>query len=289
MAFSSKFLLVSLVLAAPLLPAQITFSTPGSPAVLAADVQLGNTQALRNKAEQLFLLSNQAREAQGLADLQWDPALAAAALNHCARMAAEGGISHQFSGEADLAERVGQAGAHFSLVEENVAEGFEPASIHQAFMHSQGHRDNLLNPAANRMGVAIVARGNTLYAVEDFSRAAAVLTPQQVEAAVENLVHATGLAAHGDSTGARQACAQDSGLPVSLDNRRPEFIMRWQATELDRLPEALVDRIATGRYREAAVGSCPAQTSFANFTVYRVAVLLLKPLPGGSQTYLSSK
>ena len=31
------------------------------------------------------------------------------------------------------------------------------------------------------------------------------------------------------------ACAQDHGLPVSLDNRRPEFIMRWQDAALERL------------------------------------------------------
>ena len=281
MVFPYKSLLIALALVAHALPAQKPLRGPGAPGVLAVEVQIANNQALRNKAEQLFVLANHARAAQGLAALQWDPALASAALNHCARMAAEGPISHQYAGEPDLTERAGRAGAHFSLIEENVAEGYEPASIHQQWMHSRGHRENLLNPAVNRMGAAVVARGNMLYAVEDFSRAVPVLSPEQVEAAVASLVEKTGVAAHGNSTGARLACAQDRGMPASLGNRRPEFIMRWETTELDRLPDALLERIATGKYHQAAVGSCPAESRQASFTVYRVAVLLLKPEPGG--------
>jgi uncharacterized protein YkwD len=292
MAVSHKSVFVSLATAAALLPALTLFSQtpfPGHnpPALLAADIQMGNNQALRSMAGQLFAMGNQARATQGLPALQWDPALAAAAQNHCARMAAEGPISHQYAGEPELTQRAGQAGAHFSLIEENVAEGYEPASIHQAWMHSQGHRENLLNPSVDRVGVAVVARGNMLYAVADFERAVAVLTQAQVEAAIANLVQGTGVNAHANSTGARLACAQDHGLPASLDNGRPEFIMRWQAAELDRLPGALLDRISTGKYHEAAIGSCPSPSADNTFTVYRVAVLLLKP--SASPTYLSSK
>jgi uncharacterized protein YkwD len=264
-------------------------SGSGSPAVLAADVQLGNNQALRTKAEQLFALGNQARAAQGIQPLKWDPALAAAALNHCARMAAEGPISHQYTGEPDLSERAGQAGAHFSLIEENVAMGAYPVSIHQAWMNSQGHRENLLNPQVDRVGVAVVMRGNSMYAVADFGRAVSVLTPDQVETTIASLMQANGVTAHGNSSGARLACAQDHGLPVSLDNRRPEFIMRWQDSALDRLPDALLERIATGKYHEAAVGSCPSPSADGTFTVYRVAVLLLRPETGATRVYLSSK
>jgi len=289
MTFSVKSLLSCVAVAAIFLPAPRALSSPASPADLASNVQIGNSQALRNKAEQLFAMANQVRNARGLSALQWDPALASAALYHCSRMAAEGPISHQYAGEPDLGERAGQAGAHFSLLEENVADGEQTGQIHQAWMNSQGHRDNLLNPAVNRLGVAVVARGNRLYAVEDFSRSVQVLNREQVEATVSNLVQETGVSAHGNSIGARLACAQDHGLPVSLDNRRPEFIMRWQDAELSHLPGALLDRIATGKYHEAAVGSCPSQSAEQTFTVYRVAVLLLKPEQGASRTYISSK
>ena len=287
--FSSGTVLISLALAATFLPAQRSLPGAASGIVHDADVNLGNSQALRSKAQQLFLMGNQARAAQGLSPLEWDAALAAAALNHCARMAAEGPLSHQYAGEPDLSERAGHAGAHFSLIEENIAEGPQPATIHQAWMNSPGHRENLLNPEVDRVGVAVVARGNMLFAVADFGHAVPVLTQEQVEAKVSNMVEATGVAAQGSSEGARQACALDHGLPASLDNRRPEFIMRWQDAELQRLPAALIERIGTGKYHEAAVGSCPAQSAETTFTVYRVAVLLLRPISAAPHTYLSQR
>lgn len=290
---TSKILLVAGFLVVFLATAASLAANPAptAPALASADAyaQIGNSQALRAKAQQLFAMGNQARAAQGLKPLEWDPALAAAALNHCTRMAAEGPLSHQYPGEPDLSERAGQTGAHFSFIEENVAVGDQPLTIHQAWMHSQGHRENLLNPQVDRVGIAVVAHGGELYAVADFERAVSLLTPEQVEMTVSRLVEQTGVTARGNYASARLACAQDHGMPASLDNKRPEFIMRWQDAELTHLPPALLDRIATGRYREAAVASCPSQNPETTFTVYRVAVLLLRPETGTSRTFLSSK
>jgi uncharacterized protein YkwD len=275
-ALKSLLPLALIALAIPaLLPAQAPGPHPQGDQE--SDQPIASTRALRNMAQQLFQLGNQARAAQGLPALEWDPALAAAALKHCARMAAEGPISHQYAGEPNLSQRAAQAGAHFSLIEENVAAGPTPASIHQAWMNSPGHRDNLLNPEVNRAGVAVVPGGNLLYAVVDFGRAVSVLTAGQVESTVAALLQAKGIASHGQSAVARQACAQDSGMPATLGDRRPEFIMRWQASSIDRLPDALLARIASGRYHEAVVGSCPAESADKTFSAYRVAVMLLRP------------
>jgi hypothetical protein len=53
--------------------------------------------------------------------------------------------------------------------------------------------------------------------------------------------------------------------------------MRWQDADLGQLPAALLSKIATGDYRRAAVGSCPARGVDASFTVYRMTVLLYGP------------
>jgi hypothetical protein len=50
--------------------------------------------------------------------------------------------------------------------------------------------------------------------------------------------------------------------------------MLWQCADLSRLPRQLTDRLASGQYRQAAVGSCPAQDMEGSFTAYRMAVLL---------------
>jgi hypothetical protein len=50
--------------------------------------------------------------------------------------------------------------------------------------------------------------------------------------------------------------------------------MRWQDAELSRLPRELAQKLASGEFRQAAVGCCPVQNQQQAFTVYRMAVLL---------------
>ncbi|MGA8044347.1 MAG: CAP domain-containing protein [Terracidiphilus sp.] len=229
---------------------------------------------MREAAEQLLALANQARAEHGAPPLEWDGNLAAAARQHCLRMAAEGPIAHRYGGEPDLSERAGQDGAHFSLIEENVAVGPSPAEIHDGWMHSPGHRSNLLNPEVDRVGIAVVAARGTLYAVADYAHGVQALTRSQVEARVEQNMRSSGIAIATDNAMARAACAMDEGLPRTDADGTPRFIMRWQDSDLTRLPQALRQKLETGQYRRAEIGSCPAQGVQGTFTAYRVAVLL---------------
>lgn len=228
----------------------------------------------RAAAEQIFALANEARAQAGVGRLQWDPALAAAALQHCQRMAQEGPIAHRYGGEADVAGRAAQAGAHFSVIEENVAVGPSADGIHEEWMQSPGHRQNLLSADVDHVGIAVVAARGVLYAVADYSRAVKNLSRTQVEARVADLIRVSGVAILSDPSVARAACAMDEGIPRSASGAMPRFVMRWQAGDLTQLPQALVQKLASGNYREAAVGSCPAQSSEGSFSAYRVAVLL---------------
>jgi hypothetical protein len=261
MGISRRGWILSLALVAPVVLAQ-------------APRQSGRLQPIQPESRQIVLLANQARAAEGAGPLKWDPALAEAARQHCLRMAAEGPISHQYRGEPDVGGRAGQAGAHFSLIEENVAYASTPAAIHEGWMNSPHHRENLLNPAVDRVGVAVVASRGVLYAVADYERSVPVLTQVQVEAGITGLLRARGVTVLRDAALVRAACATDSGIPRSTSGPQPQFIMRWQGADLTRLPQALADRIASKQYRQAAVGSCPTQGQEGSFTAYRVAVLL---------------
>jgi hypothetical protein len=232
-----------------------------------------NGVVVQTAAEQLLAMANQARAENGAGRLAWDPALAAAALYHCRRMVAEGPIAHRYGGEPDLAARAEQAGAHFSLIEENVAVGPTAAMIHEEWMNSPGHRTNLLSPEVDRVGLAVVASRGVLYAVADYERAVESLSASQVESRVASLIRVSGISILADTQPARAACATDEGAPRS-SGARPGFIMRWQDSELERLPQPLTERLASGQYHRAAVGSCPAQGQSGSFTAYRVAVLL---------------
>jgi hypothetical protein len=255
-----------------------TFLLAALPALVAAQVAAQGSHAdsgnLPAEAAEIRALANEARAQAGVGRLEWDQALAAAALQHCLRMAAEGPIAHRYGGEPDLSARAAQAGAHFSVIEENVAVGPSADTIHEEWMQSPGHRANLLSPDVDRVGVAVVAARGVLYAVADYSRAVEQLSDEQVEARVAALVRVSGVTVLGDPRLARAACAADEGMPRAAGGPMPRFIMRWQDADLTRLPQALADHLATGRYRQAAVGSCPAQISEGSFTAYRVAVIL---------------
>jgi uncharacterized protein YkwD len=260
MNISRQALVLSLALAVPVVFAQAPWSRPA---------QIASSNAIQQEAWQLMLLANQARAQAGAGPLKWDAALATAARQHCLRMAAEGSISHQYPGEPDVSERAAQAGAHFSLIEENVAVAPTPTAIHDGWMNSPHHRDNLLNPQVDRVGVAVVAGRYGLYAVADYERIVPVLTQTQIEAQIAGLLH--GVTILPDPTQARAACAAEGALPRSTSRH---FIMYWEAAQLTQLPQPLVDMLTTGQYRQASVGSCSTQGDAGSFTAYRIAVLL---------------
>ncbi len=199
MKISRQGLVVFLALVAPLVLAQAPLSLPA---------QAASSNAIQQEAWQLVLLTNQSRAQAGAGPLKWDSALAKAVRQHCLRMATEGQISHQFAGEPDPGERAAQAGARFSLIEENVALAPTAAAIYEGWMSSPHHRANLLNPQVDSVGVAVVAGRDGLYAVADYELAVPVLTQTQIEAQVAGLLRGV-ITIQPDPALARAACAED--------------------------------------------------------------------------------
>ena len=147
-----------------------------------------------NVAEQYLLAAaNQDRVARGLQPLRFDPTLSQAALFHARQMAAHAEISHQFPGEPELSTRGASAGAHFSLITENVAEAPESTMIHDLWMHSKGHRANLLDPNVDVVGISVVVRDHQFYAVEDFANTVDTLSFNQQETTVASLLAQSGV------------------------------------------------------------------------------------------------
>jgi Cysteine-rich secretory protein family len=228
-------------------------------------------QAQQSPEQQVMQATNADRAEHGLAPLNWDPALAQAAAQHAQIMAGQPALSHQYPGEPDLVARGGAAGAHFRSIAENVALGPSPEALEQEWMNSPPHRANILDPRMNSIGVGMVKRGANYYAVEDFADGVAQLGPEQVEQKVGQLLQQRGLQPAGLTEDARQTCAMDHG---SAGGSRPGFILRWQGTNLDRLPEVLEQKISAGQYHRAAVGACDSGNAGQGFTTYKIAVLL---------------
>jgi Cysteine-rich secretory protein family len=221
------------------------------------------------EARQLFEATNADRAQHGLAPLQWNSALARAAQQHAQQMTRAGALSHQFPGEPDLATRAGRMGAHFSTVAENVAVAPNPRVTEDEWMHSPPHRHNILDARLNEVGIGVVRQGQSLWAVEDFSAAVAQMGSTDIEHQVEQLIARRGIRQVGSSPAARQTCDMEHGFA----GPRPNFVMRWQGSDLSRLPDVLEEKISSGRFQSAMVGACSAGGN-SGFTSYRIAVLL---------------
>lgn len=103
------------------------------------------TQVFRANELQLMDLSNAIRNRLGLKAFLWDEKIAAVARKHSLDMATNGYFDHiNLSGQSPF-DRIKAAGINFSVAAENIAAGYPSAIVvHQAWMNSPGHRQNVL-------------------------------------------------------------------------------------------------------------------------------------------------
>jgi len=249
----------------------VALSLVGAPSARA--VTRGSS-ALQEAEHRLLEQANLDRAARSLAPVRQDTLLAQAALFHALQMAEHLDISHGFAGEPDLSQRGAAAGVHFSLITENVAEAQDPEVIHGLWMQSPGHRANLLDPEVNAVGIAVVERNHEVFAVEDFATTVSSMSLEEQESAVLKALTTSGLkAANPDPqvlTAARTTCGMPTGYAGA---RQPWYVMRYTASQLDRLPRQLATRLNSGQYHQVAVGACTSNEPTA-FASYSVAILL---------------
>jgi uncharacterized protein YkwD len=135
----------------------------------------------------LLLVLNRERESRHLSILRSAPELVALARKQSADMAATGVLSHLAASGKSMTERLAEADVFFAANGENVAlsETFVAEFIHQSFMGSPDHRDNILHAEFDTVGIGVVlAPDNTYFVTVDFIRS---LTPKPA-AEIKDLV-----------------------------------------------------------------------------------------------------
>ena len=217
----------------------------------------------------LFDDLNRERAAKGLPPLHWDAALASAAREHASRMAQRNVLSHQLPGEPQVQDRATKAGARFTTIAENIAVAPNSATIHSAWMQSPHHRENILDPELNGVGIGVVKGSDGLFAVQDFSQAVANLNFKQQEQQVIANLNVHGLPATRVTNDARKTCEMDRGYAGT----RPLSVTRFETADLTKLPFDLEQKLRSGRYHSAAVGACEGGSS-AGFTHFKLVVEL---------------
>ncbi len=118
-------------------------------------------------SQQLLERVNAERSARGIAPLRWDPGLAAMARNWSEAMATTGSFTHRPKGSVSAFavpavccwENIFSVGGVMSA-----------AQLHDGWMRSTGHRNNMLSPEVTVMGAGVVCGvGGNSYATQNFA------------------------------------------------------------------------------------------------------------------------
>ena len=148
---------------------------PGSPAAPA-------TAGFDSEAEAEILEAlNHSRAQAGAPELKLDERLREAARRHTALLVEHNAMSHQFSDEPPLNDRLRAAGSFFTAAAENIGLNSQLEDVNSMFLRSPGHRTNMLNPSYNAAGIGVIHRGRDYWVTEDFAELTPSLSAQQAE------------------------------------------------------------------------------------------------------------
>jgi uncharacterized protein YkwD len=144
--------------------------TTGAPSSTGAPATSRATTTADKITQQLFARLNAERQARGLATLSWDADLANMAADWSQHMASTKDFSHRDLGAASSLPGISK----FSALGENIAwvEGYpnEAFQLHTGWMHSDGHRSNMLQPGFDAVGIAVTCSGGRAWATQNFGR-----------------------------------------------------------------------------------------------------------------------
>lgn len=101
-------------------------------------------------------LMNRARQSAGLPAMVADVPLAGTSVTWSNTMSSQNRLYH----DPNLAAAASSVEPNWRRVGENVGVGWSVTSLHDAFMSSTGHRDNILSPGFNRVGIGVTYGGD---------------------------------------------------------------------------------------------------------------------------------
>ena len=120
------------------------------------------------EAREVFRFLNEERVAAGEAPLAFSEGLADVALGHALDMYTNGFVSHVSPTTGRVGDRVRASGIRLAQVGENLALAASSRAVHDGFVDSESHRENLLRSAWDRVGVAAVRGPYGLMVVQVF-------------------------------------------------------------------------------------------------------------------------
>jgi len=244
----------------------VVFQLASAPSVCAA-------QSMSPGEKRILEELNHERVKNGVDPLAWNEQAAAAARAHTRLLVGNANLSHQFTGEASLPERLGATGARFTIAAENVARTEWIEDVHPALMGSPGHRANMLSARYNAVGIGVMEDRGRIFVTQDFI----FLVPEYSEALFAsafaesfNLARKRGKAdIRPDAQLHELACATD-GDAAKLAGRVTEArsVVVFTSSDPHSLPKQILSRVADFQRMNFGVCFRPDQEhGYANFWV----------------------
>ncbi|HUO17786.1 MAG TPA: CAP domain-containing protein [Verrucomicrobiae bacterium] len=238
-------------------------------------------------AEQRLLeLANQARQQAGAPPLELDPGLSHAALIHAQSMLEAQQLSHQFSGELSLPQRLAIATSlQLDQEAENVALDYDADHGHQHLMLSPPHRANLLNPAYNVVGLGVVRSGDRLYIVQDFGHALPNYSSAEIKERIAAAVNQTRRVQNqsqlpqveflnADDAACSMAQADKLGTSAVRSLSQRYTVLTYTSLHPETLPGAATHALSSRNLRRFSVGACYGRSDTYPTGVYWVVLTL---------------
>jgi|SRR5208283_5378445 len=158
--------------------------------------------------QRIYALINQERVKAGLPPLQFDERLAQAARKHTQLMVHNDSLSHQLDGEEPLQLRVSDENVRCDHDGENIALDSDLEVAHAMLMQSPPHRENILGPQFNAVGIGVVKSDELIYITEDFAHVLPDYSDPQADAVAQQAI--------GEY-------AKSQGVPVPARKPRPQL------------------------------------------------------------------
>lgn len=211
---------------------------------------------------------NKERTDRKLGPLNLSADLRKVAEGHSRDMASRRKLTHLSSGRKSFEDRLLDAGMFFIEIGENVAtsETFDGAFIHQGFMDSPEHRDNILNPNFDTIGISVVyANDNKYYVTQDFIQSLDVLEEEDATKFFQdeidrirkkNALPALSFQKTANIFAQRHAKKKAAGQRLlNVANFFGETHVHFITTPRLTIPENVSREIASGIYESGGIGA----------------------------------
>ncbi|MCX6811922.1 MAG: CvpA family protein [Candidatus Berkelbacteria bacterium] len=132
---------------------------PQSDKIVALNYRTQNLKIDDLSENEMLSLINQERRARDISEVKMDDHLRDLAREHSKDMFERGYFSHYTPEGLSPFDRLRNAGIIYVYAGENLALAPDVSKAEQGLMDSEGHRENILNPNFNKVGIGIVDAG----------------------------------------------------------------------------------------------------------------------------------